>query len=98
MTEEHTCSLEFFPPKTPSGREKLINDTLPSLSLINHSYCSVTYGAGGSTRDNTLGTVTALQGCGERVAPHLSFGAPAGPRPMPQPSRTGGARSRNGAR
>lgn len=75
MTEEHTCSLEFFPPKTPNGRDKLINDTLPSLSLINHSYCSVTYGAGGSTRDNTLGTVTALQGCGERVAPHLSFGA-----------------------
>jgi len=74
MKDEHTCSLEFFPPKTDAGREKLINSVIPSLSLINHNYCSVTYGAGGSTRDNTLGTVAALHGCGEHVAPHLSFG------------------------
>lgn len=75
MTEEYGCSLEFFPPKTETGREKLINEILPSLSSINHSYCSVTYGAGGSTRDNTLATVAALNACGEHVAPHLSFGA-----------------------
>ena len=73
--QDSACSLEFFPPKTEAGREKLINETLPGLSVLNPEYVSVTYGAGGSTRDTTVGTVNRLQAAGQDVAPHLSFGA-----------------------
>lgn len=75
MSNDHRCSLEFFPPKTPAGRLKLLTETLPALSALNPEYCSVTYGAGGSTRDSTVGVVTDLHKAGQAVAPHLSFGA-----------------------
>ena len=74
MATEGSCSLEFFPPKTIAGREKLLNETLPALADLNPEYCSITYGAGGSTRDTTVATVAALADAGQDVAPHLSFG------------------------
>ena len=74
MAKEGSCSLEFFPPKTIAGREKLLNETLPALADLNPEYCSITYGAGGSTRDTTVATVAAIAEAGQDVAPHLSFG------------------------
>ena len=67
-------SFEYFPPKTAAGREKLLEETTPALQDAAPAFFSVTYGAGGSTRDSTFGTVEALQGLGVDVAPHLSFG------------------------
>jgi methylenetetrahydrofolate reductase (NADPH) len=66
-------SFEFFPPRTDAGKEKLVN-VWEELSALNPDYFSVTYGAGGSTRKNTLGIVKAMRKAGLDVAPHLSFG------------------------
>jgi methylenetetrahydrofolate reductase (NADPH) len=66
-------SFEFFPPKTEAGREKL-KDTRSQLAALNPEFFSVTYGAGGSTRDNTRGIVLETKKAGLSVAPHLSFG------------------------
>ena len=66
-------SFEFFPPKTDAGREKL-HTTREQLSQLNPEFFSVTYGAGGSTRDNTKDIVINLKQQGIDVAPHLSFG------------------------
>lgn len=66
-------SFEFFPPKTEAGREKLKN-TRAELNTLDPSFFSVTYGAGGSTRDNTRGIVLETRAAGIDVAPHLSFG------------------------
>ena len=66
-------SFEFFPPKTEAGKEKLLT-VRKELSELNPEFFSVTYGAGGSTRDNTKGIVTELRSAGIDVAPHLSFG------------------------
>lgn len=54
-------SFEFFPPKTEEGERNLFEKTLPALLQIRPDYCSVTYGAGGSTRDKTLGIVDRIQ-------------------------------------
>lgn len=67
-------SFEYFPPKTPEGRSKLLESTTPALQALDPTFFSVTYGAGGSTRDNTFGVVQALRKQGLDVAPHLSFG------------------------
>ena len=74
MAMEGNCSLEFFPPKTVAGRLKLLEETVPALSALDPEYCSVTYGAGGSTRDSTIDTVIGLSDLGYDVAPHISFG------------------------
>ncbi|WP_054113448.1 methylenetetrahydrofolate reductase [NAD(P)H] [Marinagarivorans algicola] len=66
-------SFEFFPPKTEQGRTKLAA-AHQELAQCEPEFFSVTYGAGGSTRDNTLGSVKAIQAAGSSVAPHLSFG------------------------
>lgn len=54
-------SIEFFPPKTEEGERKLFAETLPALAKLDVGYCSVTYGAGGSTREKTLGIVERIQ-------------------------------------
>jgi methylenetetrahydrofolate reductase (NADPH) len=54
-------SFEFFPPRTEPGERYLIEETIPQLSELRPDYCSVTYGAGGSTRDKTLEIVHRIQ-------------------------------------
>src|SRR5690348_12434453 len=54
-------SFEFFPPKTPEGDRKLLERTLPALMRLKPDFCSVTYGAGGSTREKTLSIVERIQ-------------------------------------
>lgn len=66
-------SFEFFPPKTEAGKEKLAT-VRKELNELNPDFFSVTYGAGGSTRDNTKGIVYSMKSEGLSVAPHLSFG------------------------
>jgi len=74
MSSRPAISFEYFPPKTDAGRDKLLGATTDALEGVKPAYYSVTYGAGGSTRDNTRGTVLALKERGLNVAPHLSFG------------------------
>ena len=64
-------SFEFFPPKTPEGADKLraVRQTLYGLRP---EFCSVTYGAGGSTQDGTLQTVQAILDEGQRGASHFT--------------------------
>jgi len=64
-------SFEFFPPNTPVGDEKL-KDVVRQLGALNPEFFSVTYGAGGSTREKTLNTVRAIAAAGFEAAPHLS--------------------------
>lgn len=66
-----TFSFEFFPPQTPEGVEKL-RATRRQLAQLKPKFFSVTFGAGGSTRDRTLETVLELQAEGYVAAPHLS--------------------------
>ena len=54
-------SFEFFPPKTDEGDRALFDKTLPALLAMKPDYCSVTYGAGGSTREKTIGIVDRIQ-------------------------------------
>jgi methylenetetrahydrofolate reductase (NADPH) len=54
-------SFEFFPPKTEEGDRNLLEKTIPALLQTRPDYCSVTYGAGGSTRDKTLMIVDRIQ-------------------------------------
>jgi methylenetetrahydrofolate reductase (NADPH) len=54
-------SLEFFPTKTEEGERNLLEKTIPALRQLNPDFCSVTYGAGGSTRDKTLMIVDRIQ-------------------------------------
>lgn len=65
------CSCEFFPPKTPEGRDKL-RLARRQLAQLGPAFFSVTYGAGGSTREGTLETVLEIRGEGFAAAPHLS--------------------------
>ena len=64
-------SLEFFPPKTPEGVEKL-TAVRQQLYAIKPHFFSVTYGAGGSTQDGTMQTVQAIMADGYQAAPHFS--------------------------
>jgi methylenetetrahydrofolate reductase (NADPH) len=64
-------SLEFFPPKTPEGIVKLAA-ARRELYVVKPLYCSVTYGAGGSTQDGTLQTVRDILAEGMAAAPHFS--------------------------
>jgi methylenetetrahydrofolate reductase (NADPH) len=54
-------SVEFFPPKTDEGDRTLLEKTIPELLALKPDYCSVTYGAGGSTREKTVGIVDRIQ-------------------------------------
>ena len=76
MTSEHSpiglpLSLEFFPPKTEEGAAKLAA-VRQQLYGLGPEFCSVTYGAGGSTQDGTLQTVQAILAEGHAAAPHFS--------------------------
>jgi len=64
-------SFEFFPPKTEEGVLKL-RETRKQLSLLNPKFFSVTFGAGGSTRDRTMDAVLEIQAEGFEAAPHIS--------------------------
>jgi methylenetetrahydrofolate reductase (NADPH) len=64
-------SFEFFPPKTVDGIEKL-RENRAKLSQYNPEFFSVTFGAGGSTRDRTMDTVLEIQQEGFQSAPHIS--------------------------
>jgi methylenetetrahydrofolate reductase (NADPH) len=66
-----TFSFEFFPPRTPEGIEKL-HATCAQLAQLKPRFFSVTYGAGGSTRDRTLDTVLEIRKNGFDAAPHIS--------------------------
>ncbi len=66
-------SFEFFPPKTEVGEQKLA-EVHSQLALLKPDFFSVTYGAGGSTRDGTRQAVSNIQQAGSNAAPHLSFG------------------------
>lgn len=54
-------SFEFFPTKTPEGERTLLEKTIPALARLKPDFCSVTYGAGGSTREKTLTIVDRIQ-------------------------------------
>ena len=64
-------SFEFYPPKTAEGAAKL-QDTVKQLGQLAPDFFSVTYGAGGSTREGTLSTVLRIREAGYAGAPHLS--------------------------
>ncbi len=64
-------SLEFFPPKTPEGAEKL-RAVRQKLYALAPEFCSVTFGAGGSTQEGTLDTVREIVAEGVPGVPHLS--------------------------
>jgi methylenetetrahydrofolate reductase (NADPH) len=64
-------SFEFFPPKTADGIEKL-RENRAKLSQYNPEFFSVTFGAGGSTRDRTMDTVLEIHQEGFQAAPHIS--------------------------
>src|SRR5262245_39125210 len=59
--ERPTVSVEFFPTKTDEGERTLLEKTIPALCDLEPDFCSVTYGAGGSTRAKTLAIVDGIQ-------------------------------------
>jgi methylenetetrahydrofolate reductase (NADPH) len=69
--ETHNFSIEFFPPKTDEGADKL-RVVRQKLALLAPKYFSVTFGAGGTTQQGTLQTVLEIQSEGHAAAPHLS--------------------------
>ena len=64
-------SFEFYPPKTPAGKEKL-RATWKQLGQLKPKFFSCTFGAGGSTREGTLETVLEIRAAGFEAAPHIS--------------------------
>ena len=64
-------SIEFFPPQTPEGVEKL-RAVREKLALLKPEFFSVTFGAGGSTRERTFSVVKEIAAEGFNAAPHLS--------------------------
>jgi methylenetetrahydrofolate reductase (NADPH) len=67
----NNLSIEFFPPQTPEGVAKL-RATRQELAVLKPEFFSVTYGAGGSTRERTFDTVKEIVAEGQQAAPHLS--------------------------
>jgi len=70
MTDQ-PFSIEFFPPRTPEGADKL-RSTRAQLALLKPQYFSVTFGAGGSTQQGTIDTVQDICREGLKAAPHMS--------------------------
>ena len=71
MSNAVPISFEFFPPNTPVGDDKL-KTVVQELGALSPEFFSVTYGAGGATREKTLKTVQAIAAAGFEAAPHLS--------------------------
>lgn len=71
VSSELPLSIEFFPPKTPEGEHKL-REVRRQLYALKPEFCSVTYGAGGSTQEGTFGTVRAILEEGVAAASHFS--------------------------
>lgn len=71
MTALQNLSIEFFPPQTPEGEAKL-RATCKELAVLQPEFFSVTYGAGGSTRERTFKAVQEIAAEGQQAAPHLS--------------------------
>jgi methylenetetrahydrofolate reductase (NADPH) len=71
MNVSKALSLEFFPPRDAAAQEKL-QQVARQLTVLEPAYVSVTFGAGGSTRDGTADAVRQMQGLGFDAAPHLS--------------------------
>ncbi len=71
MNNPVPISFEFFPPNTSVGADKL-KTVVQDLSVVQPEFFSVTYGAGGATRDKTLATVRDIAAAGHEAAPHLS--------------------------
>ncbi len=72
LTKERIpLSLEFFPPKTPEGMEKL-RGVRQQLYVLKPEFCSVTFGAGGSTQEGTFNTVREILAEGVSAASHFS--------------------------
>ncbi len=69
--EKPELSVEFFPPQTPEGAEKL-RATWQKLAKLSPAFFSVTFGAGGSTQDRTFETVAEIRAAGLTAAPHIS--------------------------
>ncbi|QJR12487.1 5,10-methylenetetrahydrofolate reductase [Usitatibacter rugosus] len=69
--DQRLLSFEYFPPKTPEGMEKLRAATR-QLAQLKPDFFSVTYGAGGSTREGTLAAVQTIRAEGHEAAPHVS--------------------------
>jgi len=65
-------SFEFSPPKTDEGDRALLEKHIPALKAANPDFCSVTYGAGGGTRDKTLKIVDGIQKQGLTAVAHLT--------------------------
>ncbi|MDB6059513.1 MAG: 5,10-methylenetetrahydrofolate reductase, partial [Verrucomicrobiales bacterium] len=59
--KQPVVSFEFFPPRTEEGDRNLLEKTIPTLLALKPDYCSVTYGAGGSTREKTMMIVDQIQ-------------------------------------
>lgn len=70
-TAQIPISIEFFPPKTPEGALKL-REVRQQLYSLKPEYCSVTYGAGGSTQEGTFTTVREILAEGVDAASHIS--------------------------
>ena len=71
MNPKTPISFEFFPPNTPAGSDKL-EAVVAELATVRPEFFSVTYGAGGATREKTLATVRDIAALGHEAAPHLS--------------------------
>ena len=71
MNSKQHFSIEFFPPQTPAGVDKL-RATRAQLAQLGPEFFSVTFGAGGSTQERTFETVFEIQSEGLPAAPHLS--------------------------
>jgi methylenetetrahydrofolate reductase (NADPH) len=71
QTQEPQLSVEFFPPKTSEGVEKL-RVVREQLYALKPEFCSVTYGAGGSTQEGTFASVREILSEGAQAASHIS--------------------------
>ena len=69
-----SLSFEFFPPKTDEGIQRLVAGPAVKLAAFKPDFFSVTYGAGGTTRQGTAALVGQLLDAGRPCVPHLSFG------------------------